>query len=174
MYHEYFLCVYVSMVYVWVWCTTALYALQTLGKVTRFLVHHFPPYSLKTRSLTETEAGLVTNKPCHPPVSASNSTGIIDMHSYAQLVTRVLRIQTWVFMFVQQALSPTETFSNMERCTATPVYTELGIKPRALCMLGWYSANWICLQPHCEGVYQGLRNWVVRIDSCSLARTIRS
>lgn len=115
---------------------------QMLGKVTRFLVHHFLPYSLKTGSLTETEAGLVANKPCHPPVSASNSTGIIDMHSYAQLVTRVLRIQTWVFMFVQQALFPTETSSYMERCTATPVYTELGIKPRALCMLGWYSANW--------------------------------
>lgn len=74
---------------------------QTLGKVTRFLVYHFLPYSLKTGSLTETEAGLVTNKPCHPPVSDSNSTGIIDMHSYAQLVTRVLRIQTWVLMFVQ-------------------------------------------------------------------------
>lgn len=60
---------------------------QTLGKVTRFLVYHFLPYSLKTGSLTETEAGLVTNKPCHPPVSDSNSTGIIDMHSYAQLCT---------------------------------------------------------------------------------------
>lgn len=56
-----------------------------VGKVIRFLVHHILPYSLKTGSLTETETGLVTNKPCHPPVSASNSTGIIDMHSYAQL-----------------------------------------------------------------------------------------
>lgn len=76
---------------------------QTLGKVIRFLVYHFLPYSLKTGSLAETETGLVTNKPC-PCVQQHWDYRYAQlcpaMPSYAHLFTQVLRIQTWVLMFV--------------------------------------------------------------------------